>query len=164
MQHLHRLMIAAIVAIAFTLPAGLAGAQEVKQIQLTEKQVLSYLAAQKEMPEVPEDADAKIEAQLESVAKKHGFANFQEYEDVVINISLILQGLDPESNEFIEPPDVIKQQIAELQADRSIPAKERQEAVKELNEALKTAQPIQFRGNIELVKKHYDAIEATIQQ
>ena len=163
MQQLYRLIFAASVAIAFTLPSGLAGAQEVKQIQLTEKQVLGYLAALKEMPEVPENADANIEAQLESVAKKHGFADFQEYEDVVINISLILQGLDPATNEFIEPPDVIKLQIAEVQADKSIPAKERQEAVKELNEALKSAQPVQHRGNIELVKKHYDAIAATLQ-
>ena len=163
MQYAFRLMIAAIVAIAFTLPSGLAGAQEVKQIQLTEKQVLGFLAALKEMPEAPENPDAKFEAQLDSVAKKHGFANFQEYEDVVINISLILQGFDPATNEFIEPPDLIKQQIAEVQADRSISVKEQQEALKELNEALKTAQPIQFRGNIELVKKHYDAIEATLQ-
>ena len=163
MHPLFRPLVAAAFATVLALP-GVAGAQEVKQIQLTEKQVLGYLAAQKDMPEVLEEADAKIEAQLESVVKKHGFADYREYEDVAINISLILQGLDPATNEFIEPPELIKQQIAEVQADRSISVKEQQEALRELNEALKAAQPIQFRGNIELVKKHYDAIEAAIQQ
>ena len=34
--------------------------------------------------------------------------------------------------------------------------------LEELNEALKSAQPIQFPGNIELVKKHYDKIDAAL--
>ena len=32
--------------------------------------------------------------------------------------------------------------------------------LEELNEALKSAQPFQFPGNIELVKKYYDKIDA----
>jgi hypothetical protein len=34
--------------------------------------------------------------------------------------------------------------------------------LEELNEALKSAQPIQFPSNIELVKKHYDKIDAAL--
>jgi hypothetical protein len=34
--------------------------------------------------------------------------------------------------------------------------------LEELNEALKSAQPIQFPGNIELVKKYYDKIDAAL--
>ena len=33
----------------------------------------------------------------------------------------------------------------------------------ELNEALKSAQPIQSRSNIELVKKYYDKLDAVLQ-
>jgi hypothetical protein len=32
----------------------------------------------------------------------------------------------------------------------------------ELNEALKSAQPIQFPNNIELVRKHYDKIDEAL--
>jgi hypothetical protein len=159
MQNLHRLMIATIVAFGLSLPSSMVSAQAVKQIQLTEKQVLGYIAAQKEMPAVPENPDAKIQAQLESVAKKNGFASFAEFDDVASNISMIVDGLDPKTKAFTEPLDGIKKEIAEVQADKSIPARERQAALKELNEALKTAQPIQFRGNIELVKKHYDKLQ-----
>jgi hypothetical protein len=34
--------------------------------------------------------------------------------------------------------------------------------LEELNEALQAAQPIQFPSNIELVKKHYDKIDAAV--
>jgi hypothetical protein len=158
MQNVFRLMIAAIVAVAFTLSAGVAGAQAVKQIQLTEKQVLGYIAAQKEMP-ASEKPDAKAKAQMEAVAKKNGFASAAEFEDVASNISMIVDGIDPKTKAFTEPLDGIKKELAEVQADRSMPAREKQAALKELNEALKDAQPIQFKGNIELVKKHYDKLQ-----
>ena len=163
MQHLHRLMIAAIVAVAFTQLPGVVQAQETKQIALTEKQVLGYIAAQKEMPDVPEKPDAKIQAQMESIAKKSGFASLAEFDDVSANISLIMEGLDAKTKAFTEPMDAIKREIAEVQADKKMPAKEKQAALKELNEALKSAQPVQFRANIELVKKHYDKLAAVLQ-
>ena len=163
MQHVLRLMIAAVVATGFTLLPGIAQAQALKQIPLTEKQVLGYIAAQKEMPAVPEKMNTKIQAQLEAAAKKSGFASFQEYDDVSSNISMIMDGLDPKTKAFTEPLDGIKKEIAEVQADKSIPAREKQAALKELNEALKSAQLVQHRGNIELVKKHYDKLAATMQ-
>ncbi|HEY8267929.1 MAG TPA: hypothetical protein VIG34_04645 [Xanthobacteraceae bacterium] len=163
MQHVHRLMIAAVMAIGFALLPGVVGAQEMKQIALTEKQVLGYIAAQKEMPDVPEKPDAKIQAQLESVAKKNGFANLAEFDDVSANISLIMEGMDAKTKAFTEPMDAIKREITEVQADKKMPPKEKQAALKELNDALKTAQPVQHRGNIELVKKHYDKLAAEMQ-
>ena len=171
MQHLHRLMIAVIVAVGFILLPGVAQAQEMKQIALTEKQVVSFIAAQKDFAPIAEKMqgsaadkpDPKIQAELEGVAKKHGFAGFAEYDDVAANIALIMAGLDPKTKAFTEPQDAIKKELAEVRADKSIPAKEKQEALKELNEALKLAKPVQHRGNIELVKKHYDKIEAMLQ-
>jgi hypothetical protein len=74
-----------------------------------------------------------------------------------------LDGLDAKTKAFTEPADAIKKEIAEVQTNKSIPAKEKQEALKELNEALKSAQPVQHRGNIELVKKHYDKLTAAMQ-
>ena len=172
MQHLHRLMIAAVVAIGFALLPGAAQAQDMKQIALTEKQVLNLIAAQKDMAAIseklqsadPNKPDPKLEAELEDIAKKHGFANFAEYDDVAANIDLILTGIDPETKAFTDPVDGIKGQIAEIQADKSISAAEKRELLKELNEALKSTQPVQYPVNVELVKKHFDALQATAGQ
>ena len=78
-----------------------ASAQEIKQMQLSDKQIESFIAAQKDFAplasklleggEKPNDA---LTAELEGVAKKHGFASFAEYEDVGANISIVLEGLD----------------------------------------------------------------------
>jgi hypothetical protein len=43
-------------------------------------------------------------------------------------------------------------------AAASIPAKDKKQMLDELNAALKDAQPLQHRGNIELVKKYYDQL------
>jgi hypothetical protein len=136
----------------------------VKQIQLSEKQLTAYLAAQKEMPQMPEQPNAKIEAQAEAVAKKHGFAGYDEFDDVADNISLVFDGIDPKTKAFTEPTDLLKMEIKEIQADKKMSAKEKAAALKEVNAALKTAQPLQFKGNIDLVKKYYDQIQAALQQ
>ena len=77
-------------------PAQAAPPQDtaVKQIALTEKQVQGVLAAGPEMDAItaklPENAkpDPKITAQLEGVAKKNGFASYDEYNNV-LDLSLI---------------------------------------------------------------------------
>ena len=47
---------------------------------------------------------------------------------------------------------MLKAQIAQVQADKKMPAKDKKEALAELNEALKTpAPPIENKGNIDLV-------------
>ena len=63
---------------------------------------------------------------------------------------------------FTEPAAAIKQEIADVTANRTIPAAEKKQMLEELNEALKAAQPIQFPGNIDLVKKYYDKIDAAL--
>jgi hypothetical protein len=74
-----------------------------KQIALTDKQIESVLAAQKDLDAITEKLpqtaaakpDPKVVAQLDDVAKKNGFASYGEYNDVVENISLVLSGFDP---------------------------------------------------------------------
>jgi len=142
-----------------------------RQVDLTEKQVQGFIAAQKPMTDVTErmqgsvadNPDPKIQAELEAVAKKSGFKNFSEYDEVATTIAMVIAGIDPETRQFTQPDDAIRKEIAELQADKSLPAAERKQALDELNEALKTAQPIRNPANIELVKKYYDKIEAVLQ-
>jgi hypothetical protein len=76
---------------------------------------------------------------------------------------MVMAGIDPDTKRYTPVDVAIRQQIADLEADKSLPAAERTQAIKELNEALKQAQPIRNPGNIELVKKYYDKIEAVLQ-
>ena len=154
-------------------PAATAPAQQqelppMKQIELTEKQIQSLLAAQKDMDAVtdklPEGSadkpDPKLQGQLDGVAKKHGFAGYAEYADVVANVSLVLAGIDPKTKTFTEPPIVLKKQIDEVNADQKMAAKDKQDALADMNEALKYTPNVQYPGNVTLVTKYYDKLSA----
>lgn len=171
MQLMFRLMAAAIVAVALAqLPSGAAAQGAVKQVALSAKHVEGFIAAQKDMAAVAEKMqtnsdkpDPKVQAELESISKKHGFASFQEYDDVAANISMVMAGIDPQSRAFTEPKVAIQKEIDEVKADSSIPEKEKKQMLEELAEALKSAQPIQFPDNVELVKKYWEKIDAVLQ-
>src|SRR6516164_1884918 len=91
-----------------------ASAQEMKQIKLTEKYIQGFMAAAKDMANLNDDANPD---QPEAIAKKNGFTSLAEYEDVGMNISIIMSGIDPQTKKFTEPPEQIKKQIAALKAD-----------------------------------------------
>lgn len=140
-----------------------------KQIALTDKQLDGVLAAQKDMDAIteklPENTapDAKVIAQLDGVAKKHGFASYDDYNNVVDNVSLVLGGFDPTSKKYVGNDAVIKSQIAQVEADKKMPAKDKKEALDELNQALKTPAPaIENKANIDLVGKYYDKLVAAL--
>jgi hypothetical protein len=158
----------ALVSATIALVPASAWAQQIKQIKLTEKQVLGFIAAQKDMAPILEkiqgatsdDPDPKLQAQLEAVAKKHGFKDMAEYDAVAANISMVMAGIDPQTKQFTDPQVAIKKEIADVTADKSMSEQEKKQVLDELNEALKSAEPIQFPSNIELVKKYYDQIDA----
>ena len=140
-----------------------------KQIALTEKQVEGVLAATKEMDplteKLPENGkpDAKLIAQLDGVAKKNGFAGYDEYNNVVDNIGLVLGGFDPATKKYVGSDAVIKAQIAQVQADKKMSPKDKKAALADLNDALKSpAPPIENKGNIDLVGKYYDKLAAVM--
>ena len=146
-----------------------AQAPALKQIALTDKQLDGVLAAQKDMDAIteklPENTapDAKVIAQLDGVAKKHGFASYDDYNNVVDNISLVLGGFDPTTKKYVGNDAVIKSQIAQVEADKKMPAKDKKEALDELNQALKSPAPaIENKGNIDLVGKYYDKLVAAL--
>ena len=136
-----------------------------KQIALTDKQVEGVLAAQKDMDAITEKLpdnvrpDPKVLAQLEAAAKKYGFASYDEYNNVIDNISLVLSGFDPSTKKYVGAEAVIKAQIAQVHADKKMSAKDKKEALADLDEALKSpAPPIENKGNIDLVAKYYDKL------
>jgi hypothetical protein len=139
----------------------------VKQMALTDKQVEGVLASSKDMDAItdkmPQNGkpDPKATAQLEAVAKKNGFAGYDEYNDVLDNISMAMAGFDPATKKYVGNETVIKAQIVQVQADKKMSPKDKKEALADLNDALKNpAPPIQNKGNIDLVTKYYDKLAA----
>jgi hypothetical protein len=161
-------MIAATALVLAAAPAAAQGSPpEIKQIKLTEKQVQSFIAAQSDLNTVTskikgDKPDPKLVAELEAAAKKHGFANLQELDDVAGTISLVMSGFDPKTKEFSQPPEALKKEIAAVTADKSIPEKEKKEILNDLNAALKFTKPVQFPENVELIRQYYDKIEAAM--
>jgi hypothetical protein len=140
-----------------------------KQIPLGEKQIDGVLAAQKDMDAIieklPENTapDQKVLAQLEAVARKHGFTSYDDYNNVVDNISLVLGGIDPATKKYVGPEAVIRAQIAQVEADKKMAAKDKKEALDELNQALKAPAPaVENKANIDLVAKYYDKLIAAL--
>ena len=158
----------ALLALALFDP-GAATAQEVKQIKLTEKHIQSFMGAYNDMVKLyesanPDKPDPKVEAQAEAVAKKNGFASLDEYDDVSFNIEMIVSGIDRQTKKFTESPEQIKNEIAALKADKSVPEAEKKESLTQLEAALKNARPVQFKENIALALKYFDQLAPIMQE
>ena len=151
----------ALFALALCVP-GTAAAQEVKQIRLTEKHIQGFIAADDEMAKIyganVDNSDPKVRAQGDAVARKNGFASLAEYDDVSVNIAILMSHIDPKTRKFTEPAERIRGEIAALKADKSVSDEGKKEALAELDMALKGAKPIQFKDNIALVTQYYDKL------
>lgn len=159
-------------------PAQAAPAQpeapQFKEVALTDKQIEGVLNSQKDLDAIaakipqpkgnePPKPDPAITAQFEDVAKKNGFASYTEYNEAVETISVVLGGFDPKTKTYVGPEAVLKQQIAAVQADKKMPAKDKKAALDEMNAMLKSPPPpLQNKANIDLVTKYYDRLAAAM--
>lgn len=142
-----------------------ARAQELKQMPITDQQVVSFIAAQKDfeplvqkLSEAADKPDAALTAQLNEVSKKHGFAGFDEYMDVNDNIAFVMGGINKVTKEFTEPVERLKKDLEEIKADKEIPEDEKKLAVEDLTQEIKNAEPLKNKENVEVVKRHYDEL------
>jgi len=159
----------ALAAVALTGAPAPAQQGEVKQIKLTAAHIDNFLKAVKDVSAITEklgdkDPDAKTQAALTAAVKKAGFKDYAEYEDVSGNIGLVMSGIDPQTKAFSEPPEALKKEIAAVQADKSMKPDEKKQVLEDLNAQLKTAKPVQFKENVDLVKKNYDKLSAAMPQ
>jgi hypothetical protein len=144
---------------------------QLKQIKLTEKQVRDFISAQKQLTPLAskfesaaDKPDPALQKQVEQIAKSNGFSTLDEFDDVAANISLVLAGLDPQSGRFTEPPDQIKKDIDELKQDKQLSQKDKDQALAEMQEALKSAAPLQFKENVAVVKKYQKELDQVTPQ
>jgi hypothetical protein len=155
-------------------PAAPAAAEPaMKEITLTDKQIQGVLAAHKEIDtlaaKLPDDPngkpDPKIIKQLDDTAKKHGFASYDEYSDVVEAIGMVLAGVDAKTKSYVGPEAELKQQIAAVQADTKMSPDDKKQALADLNDALKNPGPaVTNKTNIDLVIKNYDALSEALEE
>ena len=142
--------------------------ENLKQIALTDAQIESFIAAQKEMVPIVAKApdadkpDPKVMEQLEAVAKKYKFANYAEYDDVDENIGLVMSGIDPDTKKYVGPDALIKKDIALIDSEKLAP-NDKKGQLDELQSKLKSLpEPVKFPANIDLVVKNYDKIDAAM--
>lgn len=166
---------ACLVAVALAVaqaPSGPADAQEMfKQIPLTEAHIKGFIAAQADMIAISEKMsnapadkpDPKIQDELDAAAKKHGFKDFADYDDVAANIAMIMAGIDPQTGAFTDPLTALKAEIEEVKKDTSLSEANKKQMLDELNEALKTTEPIKYPENVTLVTKHRADIDKVLQ-
>ena len=140
------------------------------QIQLTAKQIEQYIAAFKELTPLFEKLDQaggkpdpKLMAQVNGAVKKYGFKDLDEYDQVVVSIVAVLDGVDPKTKQYTDPIEAIKKEIAAVQADKQMNPAERKKALESLNAELSEVQPVQHQANIALVLKYYDQLNAVAQ-
>lgn len=142
---------------------------DIRQMALTESQIKSLIAAQPDLAKVakrlegmPEDANVSVQKELDEIATKNGFKDFDELDQVSANVQLVLDGIDPESGEYSDPIEGMKQELADVKADSNMPENEKKELVSELEEAIAAMPALEHPENIELVKKHHKAIQQAL--
>ena len=149
--------------------AQIGSPQQFKQIALTQQQIDNVFASQKEMNAITQKLrrnappSSKVIGKLDVVAKKHGFASFDEYNTVLGNISIVMDGIDPQTKKYIGSDAGLKQQVDEVKANKKMSAAEKKKAFTALDFAIKNEDPeVQNKGNIDLVIQNYDKIDAQL--
>ena len=144
---------------------------EAKPVTLTQAQIDGVIktqpaiqAVEAKLPQGGDDKpDPKIEAQLGAAVKKNGFKDLGEYSDVSSTIGIVMAGIDPETKKYVGPDVVIKKQIAQVQADKTMPPKEKKETLDELNAAIGPATSAKpSTGNIDLVTRNFDKLNESM--
>src|SRR5262245_10571671 len=145
--------------------------QNFKQMKLTEKQVQNFISAQTQLAPLSSKIEASgdkpdpaLQGELEQIAKKNGFSTLDELGDVGANISMVLAGLDPKTGKFTELPDLIRKDMEELKQNKEMSQKDKDEALSDMQEALKTAAPLQFKENVAVVKKYQKELDQALDQ
>jgi hypothetical protein len=143
---------------------------QINQIKLTDAQVKNFTSAQPDLAgvagklqEAGDEIDPALQTELDELAKKHGFADFNELDDVAANISLVMAGLDAKSGEFTEPQEALKKELEDIKADASIPEADKKLLVDELGDAIENTPKLAHPENVEIVKAHREEIEKALQ-
>ncbi len=96
--------------------------------------------------------------------KRNGFASLDAFQDASESIDAVLEGVDPQTKTYVGVTPLLRKQLAALEADTTLPAKDKAAAVKELKGAIAAGEPggKPPEGNIALVTQNYDRLNAAL--
>jgi len=142
-----------------------------EQVELTEDHITGYLQIAPKLSEMFDridkaggEPDKKLVGELEALAKVGGFQSFEELEIVVSNINFVMSGIDEETGTFTEPVEVLKAELKDTQADKSIQGEEKEQLVASIKESIAQTPKLKYPGNVDIVKKHMKALTALYQE
>lgn len=147
-------------------------AEAAKPVVLTQAQIDGVLAAQPELAKIdagsadqPDPkAEARAQEEAEAIVKRNGFASLDAFQDASESIDAVLEGVDPQTKTYVGVTPLLRKQLAALEADTTLPAKDKAAAVKELKGAIAAGEPggKPPAGNIALVTQNYDRLNAAL--
>ena len=144
---------------------------QLQQVELNEDQIKGYLKIAPKLSQMFDridkaggEPDAKLQADLESVAKEGGFKSYDELEIVVSNVTFVMSGMNDEDGSFREPVEVLQQELKDTKADKELNAKEKEEMIAAINESIAITPKLAHKGNVDVVKKHFKALSALFQE
>ena len=149
-------------------PLGAASAEtkaellELQQIELSKAHINGYLKIGPKLVKMFDridksngEPDKQLLTDLEALAKEGGFSSFDELETVVSNITFVMSGINDEDGTFKEPVEVLKEELAETEADQGMKGDEKKQLIASIKESITHTPTLKYRGNVALVQKHF---------
>jgi hypothetical protein len=139
-----------------------------KQVQLTQKDIDGVIAAQPEADAILSKEEngptASDIPKLDAVAKKHGFDSYEQMSGVDYSIGLVMDGIDA-AGAYVGPKAVLNEQIKQLDADKTVSAKDKKEELADLQQQLQDSDQAEqpLPANIDAVKQNLAKLNAVDQ-
>ena len=138
---------------------------KLEQIELNERHIKGYLKISPKLVKMfdridkaGDTPDDKLAVELEALAKEGGFSSFDELETAVSNITFVMSGINEDDGTFREPVDVLKQELADTEADQDLKGNDKAELVAAIKESIEHTPKLKHRANVALVQKHFKAL------
>ena len=96
-----------------------------QQIPLTAQQIEGFIKGNREISalvaklEATETPDPKLLDALRCRAQKYGFKDYPDFDQVAETIDIVMEGIDPRTRQFTQPPERIKKEIAAAMAEQA---------------------------------------------
>jgi hypothetical protein len=139
--------------------------------QATEKTIEGFISAQKQLAPLASKleasggkVDSETQKEVDRIAKSSGFATIDELGEVTDNISLVLAGLDQQTGQFTEPPDLIRREMEKVKGSTELSEEDKAKTLTAMQEALKSVPPVQFKENVVLVKQYQKELDEVLRQ
>ncbi|MGF1650170.1 MAG: hypothetical protein ACFCUN_06955 [Hyphomicrobiaceae bacterium] len=140
------------------------------QVELTDELIQKFIVMQQkinamadEIEKAGDNAAEKLRDKLDAIASESGLGTFDDFDRVASSITLVVAGIDPDTRAYSDPRKDMAADIEDIKADTSLNKEERDELIKDLEEAIANTPDVAYPVNIELVRKFINEIEAVLE-